>query len=164
MNFTPAHLKDPCVLIATGLGSGLLPRAPGTWGSLLAAIAWWGLAGLSLPIQISITVVCFLLGCWSVQKVVDRFEVGDAGEIVIDEVAGMWLTLWMVPAGWWVVVGFVFFRIFDILKPWPVSWLDRHVHGGLGVMADDIAAAVYAAIVLQFSIFAFQQWIAPALL
>ncbi|MDA1075575.1 MAG: phosphatidylglycerophosphatase A [Proteobacteria bacterium] len=163
MIFTPAHLKNPYVLIATGLGSGLLPKAPGTWGSLLALAAWSGLAGLSLPVQIGATVSCFLLGCWTVQKVIDRFEVGDAGAIVIDEIAGMWLTLWMVPVGGWMVVGFVLFRVFDILKPWPVSWLDRHVHGGLGVMADDIAAAVYAAIVLQLSIFAFERWFAPAL-
>jgi phosphatidylglycerophosphatase A len=156
--FKPSHLRDPFVLLATGLGTGLLPKAPGTWGSLLAALAWWWLGDESIGVQIGATVLCFLIGWWVVTQVNARHGVGDAGAIVIDEVAGMWLTLIGVGANAWILVGFVLFRIFDIAKPWPVGWLDRHVHGGLGVMADDIAAGVYAAIVLQISIFVFETW------
>jgi phosphatidylglycerophosphatase A len=136
--------------IAVFFGAGLLPKAPGTWGSLAALpLAWliqiWGgtlwLAGAAA--------LCFLIGVWASSVHAPTLDGDDPGAIVIDEVAGQWLTLLVVPAD--VVLyaaGFVLFRFFDIVKPWPVSWADRRIKGGIGIMFDDILAAIYAAILL----------------
>jgi phosphatidylglycerophosphatase A len=133
-------------LLATWFGSGLLPKAPGTWGSLAAlpfAFAIHTLAGQFALLLASIVV--FAIGCWAAQAYTTETGTKDPGEVVIDEVAGQWLTLAFVPVSAWAyVAGFVLFRLADILKPWPVSWLDRKVAGGLGVMADDMAAGLYA--------------------
>jgi phosphatidylglycerophosphatase A len=133
-------------LLATWFGSGLLPKAPGTWGSLAAlpfAFAIHYLAGQFALLLASLTI--FAIGCWASGVHAKRLGVKDPGEIVIDEVAGQWLTLAFVPVSAWAyVAGFVLFRLADIFKPWPASWLDRKVEGGLGVMADDMAAGLYA--------------------
>lgn len=139
-------LRDPAVLAATACGVGLLPAAPGTWGSLAALpFAWmlqtwvgpWGLAA-------GVAVV-FALGLWSVGRVAGGPAGDDPGAVVIDEVAGQWLTLLFVPPHLMLYLGgFLLFRLADILKPWPVSWADRAVKGALGVMLDDILAALYA--------------------
>ncbi len=137
-------------LLATWFGTGLLPKAPGTWGSLAAlpfawAIqVWAGQAGL-----LAASVIVFFVGCWAAQAYTTRTGTKDPGEIVIDEVAGQWLTLAVVPhclLGY--AIGFLLFRVADITKPWPVSWLDQKVEGGAGVMADDMAAGVYAGLAL----------------
>ena len=140
-------LSDPAWLIATWFGTGLLPRAPGTWGSLAAlpfawAIAWAGGAvGLALAAS-----VLFFLGWWAAERVARATGVADDGAVVVDEVVGQWLTLAAAPLDFAdYLLGFLLFRFFDIVKPWPVSWADRRVAGGLGVMADDILAALYAA-------------------
>lgn len=140
----------PAFLLATWFGAGLLPKIPGTWGSAAAlpfawAIAWYGgpwalLAG---------AVLIFAVGVWAAEIYSRRFGVKDAGPIVIDEVAGQWLTLAPFapdPLTW--VTGFLLFRVFDIVKPWPASWADREVSGGLGVMLDDVFAGIYAAAAL----------------
>lgn len=143
-------LRDPAVLLATGFGAGLLPKAPGTWGSLLAvALAWLingaaGRAGLAVA-----AVAAFAVGVWAAGVCAEKYGGEDPGQIVIDEIAGQWLVLLVVTPGWiGYGLGFALFRAFDILKPWPVSWADRTIKGGLGIMIDDVLAAGYAAAVL----------------
>jgi phosphatidylglycerophosphatase A len=140
----------PALMFATWFGTGLLPIAPGTWASLAALpCAWairarWGAAGLAVA-----TGITFAAGCWAAGKIAKASSMGDPGEIVIDEVAGQWLALLfapLTPLAYALV--FLLFRIFDICKPWPVRWADRQVPGGLGIMLDDLLAAVYAALAL----------------
>lgn len=143
-------LRDPRVLVATCCGVGLLPKAPGTWGSLVALpLAWvlhqaWGRPGLAAA-----TLLVFLAGIWSAEYIVRRSALSDPGFIVIDEIAGQWIVLLAAhPDVVLYVAGFALFRVADILKPWPASWADRKIGGGFGVMLDDILAALYAAAVL----------------
>lgn len=143
----------PSSLLATWFGSGLLPGAPGTWGSLAAlpfalAILWLGGPWTLL----AATIAVFALGLWAAGVYGRIMGVKDPGMIVIDEVAGQWLVLFVLamrPEGLsWreVLLAFLLFRLFDTFKPWPVSWADRHLKGAFGIMADDILAAVYAAL------------------
>jgi phosphatidylglycerophosphatase A len=138
------------VVLATWFGVGLIPIAPGTWGSLAALpCAWairslWGVAGLAVAIAI-----VFFAGWWAAATVVKASGDNDPGFVVIDEVPAQWLVLLTAshdPLAW--ALAFLLFRIFDVWKPWPVRWADQHVKGGLGVMLDDIAAASYALLVL----------------
>ena len=144
-------LSHPAGWIATALGAGLSPKAPGTAGSLVALLPWWFLLrGLSPGVYLAVLVAGFLLGVWACDVSDRRLGMHDQGALVWDEVIGMWITLVAAPLQWWwMIIGFALFRLFDIWKPWPVSWADRRVHGGLGVMLDDVAAGVYALIVLQ---------------
>ena len=151
-----ALLSHPAGWIATALGAGLSPKAPGTAGSLLALLPWWLLLR-ELPIDwyALVLVAGFVLGVWACGVCDRRLGMHDQGALVWDEVIGMWIALIAAPAPWWwMVVGFVLFRLFDIWKPWPVGWADRRVHGGLGVMLDDVVAGVYALAVLQVAAFA----------
>ena len=142
--------KRFAMVLATWFGSGLIKVAPGTWGSVAALpFAWviyhmWRAPGLALA-----TLVVFLIGIWVSDVHARDLPDDDPSVIVIDEVAGMWLTLLVVPPDLlYYALGFVFFRIADIWKPWPVCWADRKVKGGSGIMLDDIFAGVYAAIAL----------------
>jgi phosphatidylglycerophosphatase A len=133
--------------IVTWFGAGYAPKASGTWGSLAALapayfLHLWG----SIPLLIASWLV-FLEGVWlSNRYMADIGELGDHKEIVIDEVAGIWLTLAFVPHTWHgYLCGFVLFRFFDILKPFPISWMDRRFKCGFGVMVDDMAAGLFAA-------------------
>ena len=136
--------------IASGCGSGLVPRAPGTVGSLAALLPWLGLRLLPLPAYLLVLAVAFALGVWACGRAARRVGLHDPGAFVWDEFVGQWLALLPVLAGpWWgVVLGFALFRLFDVWKPWPVGWADRRLHGGLGVMADDVLAGLIAAGVL----------------
>ena len=144
-------LSHPAGWIATALGAGLSPKAPGTAGSLVALLPWWFLLRhLSPGVYLAVLVAGFVLGVWACEVSDRRLGVHDQGALVWDEVIGMWITLLAAPPQWWwMAVGFALFRLFDIWKPWPVSWADRRVHGGLGVMLDDVAAGAYALIALQ---------------
>ena len=146
----PSDLRDPLALLATGFGTGLSPYAPGTVGSLLAVLIWWfAVAEFPLVARVAVALVAFGLGVLVVERVVRRHELGDAPAIVWDEIAGCWLALAVVPKSWpWVVAAFVLFRVADIAKPWPVSWADRSVGGGLGVMLDDLIAGGLVAALL----------------
>jgi phosphatidylglycerophosphatase A len=147
-------LKYPAILLATWFGSGLLPKAPGTWGTLAALPFAWALqTSFSWMILALATVLVFFIGIWASNGYVARVGGEDPGAVVIDEVAGIWLTL--VPAAYLspyapdlmtYAVAFVLFRLADIFKPWPASWADKNIHGGAGIMLDDIIAAVFSAI------------------
>jgi phosphatidylglycerophosphatase A len=140
----------PASLLATWFGAGLLPVAPGTWGSLAALPFAWAIATLFGQAALLVAAaVVFFVGWWAAEQVGRASGVSDEGSIVIDEVAGQWLTLAVAPpSAAAYVLGFLLFRLFDITKPWPVSTAERRLPGGLGVMADDIVAAVYAAALL----------------
>ena len=147
-------LRHLDVLFATAFGIGYLRPAPGTWGSMAAALFWWFvLSHLGLVVQLLICVGFFVVGWWCSSRICRRHGVKDAPQIVADEVVGMWLALVVLPALWWLVlIAFGLFRVLDIAKPGPVGWLDREVGGGLGVMADDVLAGSITAIVLYVSI------------
>lgn len=136
--------------IATGLYVGKIPKAPGTWGSMAALLPWLAIKDLSLAAYLGVVLATFIVGFFaagSAEKILDR---PDAGPIVIDEIVGMFITLTLAPShpGAW-LLGFLLFRLFDITKPFPVSWFDRHIHGGIGIMMDDVIAGLYACVALQ---------------
>ena len=144
-------MAHPAGWIATALGAGLSPKAPGTAGSLVALLPWWFLLrDLPLGAYVAVLIAGFVLGVWACGVCDRRLGMHDQGALVWDEVIGIWITLFAAPPQWWwMVIGFALFRLFDIWKPWPVSWADRRVRGGLGVMLDDVVAGVYALVVLQ---------------
>src|SRR5690554_1819879 len=157
------NLKNPIHLLAFGLGSGLAPKAPGTFGTLAALPIWWFLlAPLSIELNLAVLLIGFLIGV-AVCEITSRdMGVHDHGGIVIDEWIGMWITLLWLPFGqglWpdlaWLAAGFVAFRFFDIIKPWPIRWLDKKVAGGFGIMIDDILAGVFALVVIQLAVYLF---------
>lgn len=145
-------LGHPAGWIATGFGSGLSPVAPGTAGSLAALLPWLALRELPLSGYALAVAAAFALGVWACGWVVAALRLEDPGAAVWDEFVGLWIALApLLPhaSGWpWVAAGFILFRIFDIWKPWPVSWADRRVGGGFGVMLDDVLAGIYAALLL----------------
>jgi phosphatidylglycerophosphatase A len=135
----------PASLAATWFGAGLLPKAPGTWGSLAALPFAWGLMAAGGPLLLlAAIVICFGLGWWASSVYVRLTGTEDPGEVVIDEVVGQWLVLLAAPLDpLSYLAAFILFRLFDIRKPWPVCWADRQIGGGLGIMLDDILAAGY---------------------
>ncbi|MEO6173150.1 MAG: phosphatidylglycerophosphatase A [Arenimonas sp.] len=151
-------MKHPLGWIATGFGSGLAPKAPGTIGSLFALIPWFfWMRGLPLWIYGGVIVAGFAIGIWASNWTIKQSNIQDPGFVVWDEFIGLWISLFLVPAGWvWMLAGFVLFRFFDIVKPWPVSWADQKIHGGFGVMLDDAIAGVYAFLCLQLALYFFK--------
>ncbi len=142
--------SNPLHLLAFGLGSGAMPMAPGTFGTLAALPLYLLLRPLPAMAYLLLVAGMFLFGVWLCEKVSQDLGVHDHGGIVWDEWVGLLITLWSIPAGWgWIVAGFVLFRFFDILKPWPIGWLDRKVAGGLGIMLDDLIAGLFAWGILQ---------------
>lgn len=147
---TKPSMKNPVHLLAFGFGSGLSPKAPGTMGTLAAIPFFLLMQDLSATYYLLILLVASLVGIYLCGKTADDLGVHDHPGIVWDEFVGYWLTMFMAPSGWlWVVIGFVLFRIFDILKPWPISWLDKRVAGGFGIMVDDLLAGLFALLCLQ---------------
>ena len=145
-------LKNPIHFLALGFGSGLAAKAPGTFGTIAAVPVVLLMAPLSLSWYIGLTVLSVLIGIYICDKAAKDMGVHDHGAIVWDEVAGLMITMIAAPAGWqWLVAGFVLFRFFDILKPWPIRWLDAKVHGGFGIMIDDVLAGVFSLICLQLA-------------
>jgi phosphatidylglycerophosphatase A len=147
-----ALFGHPAGWIATGFGVGLSPLAPGTAGSLAALLPWLLLRELTWPWYALALLLAFALGVWACAWLVRNLRVDDPGVAVWDEFVGQWLALtpllFVAHPAVWIFAGFILFRIFDIVKPWPVSWADRHVPGGLGVMLDDVIAGIYAAAAL----------------
>ena len=150
-NLNRRVLTDPVNLLAFGLGTGLIPVAPGTFGSLLGVGVFWLTRDVGLYVQLSIAAALFVSGIWICGRSAAKLGVHDHSGIVWDEIAGMYITLLLAPPtmlGY--VLAFVLFRIFDIIKPWPIRDLDHRLGGGLGIMLDDLAAALYALILLAF--------------
>lgn len=149
-------LRNPILLLAFGFGSGLARRAPGTWGSLAAVPLFLLLGQLSVVPFLALMAVLTLLGIHICGRAADLMGVHDHSGIVFDEFLGQWLTfLPLVPIAGWnqrffvaLLVGFGLFRLFDIAKPWPIRWFDAHVEGGLGIMLDDLLAAIPAGLLL----------------
>lgn len=148
------NLRDPAQLLAFGFGSGLAPKAPGTFGTLAAVPLYLLLLQLPAAGYLLATLVVMVVGIWASDVTCRRLGVHDHSGIVIDEFAGFLVTmlpvaLSLVPAGWaTLLAGFLLFRFFDVAKPWPIRVLDRRVHGGFGVMLDDLVAGLFAAFVL----------------
>lgn len=144
-------LSHPLHFLSLGLGTGLFPKAPGTAGTLLGFPLFWMIMYLPLWQQWLALIVMFLFGIWCCAFTGKALGVSDHGAIVWDEIVAMAAILVTVPMTciWW-LAAFVSFRLFDIWKPFPISWADRHVGGGLGVMLDDGLAAAMAILVLQF--------------
>ena len=135
--------------LAFGFGTGLAKKAPGTWGTLAGLAVMPLLYLLPLSLALVLIAVASVFGFWLCGRVADDLGVHDHGGIVWDEMVGIWMTLIFLPNTWqWWVLGFVLSRILDILKPWPISVLDRNVAGGLGIMIDDMLAGLIAGAVL----------------
>lgn len=146
-------LATPTGFLAFGFGSGLSPVAPGTAGTVASLPFGAMLVQLPLPVALAVVVVSFFVGIYLCGETGRRLGVHDHGGIVWDEFVGMWLVLIFVPFHWaWWLAAFALFRLFDAVKPWPISWLDRKVEGGLGVMIDDILAALYALAILAVAL------------
>lgn len=142
--------QNPLYFIAFGFGTGLLPKAPGTWGTLAGIVVYLIIAPLPLSYYLVLTVAAFILGVWVSEKVCQELGTHDYGGVVWDEVVGYLLTMINAPAGiGWIICGFILFRIFDIWKPEPIRYIDRHIKGGVGVMFDDALAAIPAWLILQ---------------
>ena len=140
----------PLYFLALGFGSGLSRWMPGTAGSLAAIPVFLLFQPLGLVWQLVIIAISFVAGIAMCDWVAKDMEIKDPGCIVWDEFVGLWITYLLLPPAWyWLVVGFLLFRLFDIWKPWPVSFLDRKLEGGLGIMADDVAAGIYGLVALQ---------------
>ena len=140
--------------VATVFGIGYAPVAPGTFGSAAGLLAWW-LIPRSTPAHASAIVALFAVGSWGGNIAERHFGRTDPGQVVIDEVMGMLITLFLNPVNWpGAIAGFFLFRLFDVIKPWPANRLEQ-LHGGVGVMADDAMAAVYANLVLRLCIWLF---------
>ncbi len=153
-----ALLTTPAGWLACGLGSGLVPFAQGTFGSLVALLPWLLLRALPPWLYLAVLLAGFTIGVWACDVAGRALGVDDHRSLVWDEFIGQWLALFplllpsLLPAGgfrWWMpALGFVLFRLFDVWKPWPIRWLDRRVKRGLGVMIDDVVAGIFAAILL----------------
>jgi phosphatidylglycerophosphatase A len=138
-------LRDPRLLLAFGFGSGLAPRAPGTFGTAVAVPLYLLMAPLPVVAYLALVGLVVLAGLHLCGHAARRLGVHDHPGIVWDEIAGFLVTMAAAPAGWpWVVAGFLLFRLFDIWKPWPINLADRYVEGGFGIMLDDLIAGVYA--------------------
>ncbi len=148
-------LRQPVHFLALGLGSGVVPKAPGTWGSLAAVILYLiAMPYLSLEEQIALLVLSFVVGVYLCEACAEALGVHDHGAIVWDEFVGQWMVLIFICEYWGansiaaIVLAFILFRLFDITKPWPIRWADRQMHGGFGIMLDDVLAGLMAILLL----------------
>lgn len=145
----PSLLRNPVQLLAFGFGSGLAPRAPGTFGTLAALPLYWLLIQGPWLFFAAFVVVATLAGIYWCDRTARELGVHDHPGIVWDEIAGFLITLLMIPQGWtWVLAAFLLFRLLDIWKPWPIRWVDRRVGGGFGIMLDDVLAGLGAGVLL----------------
>jgi phosphatidylglycerophosphatase A len=147
-------MRSLIIFIATGAYSGFSPIAPGTAGSLVGALVVWLAFGPlwshSQPLGLVVFVAAFAISCWIAGRAEVIFKEPDSSKIVIDEVLGMAATMYGNPlTAPWMLAGFVLFRVFDVMKPFPADWIDRRMEGGTGVMLDDLVSAIYANILLQ---------------
>lgn len=142
----PARLLfNPVHLLSVGFGSGLSPRAPGTAGTVVAIPLYLLIAELPLGWYLAIVLLGFVVGVYLCEATSKALGVHDHSGIVWDEIIGFLITMILVPVTWyWVLAGFLIFRFFDIVKPWPIRQADKNLHGGFGIMFDDVLAGIYA--------------------
>jgi len=153
-NLNRTVMTHPVHFLAFGFGSGLAPKAPGTFGTLMAVLLYLLMMNLSLVPYLFIVALVCILGVWICDKSSKLLGVHDHSGIVWDEFAGFFITMIAAPKGWiWILIGFALFRLFDIWKPWPISILDEKVEGGLGIMVDDIVAGIYSLICMQIILY-----------
>ena len=151
-------MRNPVHLLAAGFGSGLSAKAPGTAGTVVGVAVYLLLSELAVASYIGVCVVLFTAGVWICERAADDLNEHDHPSIVYDEIVGYLITMIAIPAQWpWILAGFTLFRVFDIIKPWPISVLDRRVKGGFGIMIDDLAAALLALTILHIA----RWWLAP---
>ncbi|WP_411725336.1 phosphatidylglycerophosphatase A [Methyloglobulus sp.] len=143
---TPKQIMtDPILFLAFGFGSGLAKKAPGTFGTLAAVPLYCLLTQSGDLVYGIVTITVTVAGIWICGLAAEKLGEHDFGGIVWDEISGYLITLWWIPFSWQgIVLGFILFRFFDILKPWPIKWADRRVKGGLGIMLDDALAGMFA--------------------
>ncbi|APZ44191.1 phosphatidylglycerophosphatase A [Acidihalobacter ferrooxydans] len=140
----------PVHLLAFGFGAGLAPVAPGTAGTVVAIPLFVAMSYLPLAAYLALTVLAMVAGFWICGRSSELLGVHDHGGIVWDEIVGYLITMIGAPLAWpWVLLGFVLFRVLDVFKPWPASWADRRLRGGVGIMMDDVFAGIYALIIMQ---------------
>ncbi len=148
----PFDLANPVHFLALGFGSGLLRPAPGTWGTAMGCVLLLLVEPLVSTQTWTFGLLCLamtLIGVFLCGRTTTDIGLADHGAIVWDEIVGMFVTMLFVPFSLTALCfGFLFFRVFDILKPWPIGWLDERIHGGIGIMLDDLVAALYAGLVL----------------
>ena len=146
-------LTNPIHGLAFGLGSGLAPFAPGTFGTLVAIPFYLLLQPLSLSVYLGVLLLLIVVSIYICGESARQLKTHDHSGIVLDEICGYLVTMIWVPYSWlWLVLGFLLFRLFDIWKPWPIGLVDRKVQGGLGIVIDDVLAGVFAAMCLQLAI------------
>lgn len=149
----------PANFLAMGFGTGLVRYAPGTVGSLLALPIFVVMPKSNPLFYVGIVILLFLVGVWCCAHSASLLGVHDHPAIVYDEIVGMLLTLFLVPLSpAWLLLAFLLFRFFDIVKPWPIGWVDKRVDGGMGIMLDDILAGLMAWMVLH----GIYRWLIPA--
>jgi phosphatidylglycerophosphatase A len=163
LNQPPAKtvLTNPVHFLAFGLGSGLSPVAPGTTGTMAAIpLAWLMAEYLSLPLYLAVTVFAMLIGFWICGRSSEMLGVHDHRGIVWDEFVGYFITMIAVPQTWyWILLGFLLFRFFDIFKPWPAKQFDASLHNGVGIMIDDVIAGLYALACMHLCIYGVNHWL-----
>ncbi len=137
--------------IATGFGLGKLPKAPGTWGTLGGVLLYLVLSSFSLFVYLSFVLLAFIGGCWLCEYVAKQMKVYDHASVVWDEIVGYCVAMIGVPKQWGMMLaGFLLFRLFDILKPWPIRQIDTHMKSGVGMMLDDVLAGLFTCLILFF--------------
>ena len=142
--------QNPIYFIAFGFGSGLMPAIPGTWGTAAAIPLYYLMCDMPSSLYLLLTIAAFILGVYVSDRVSKDLGVNDYKGIVWDEVVGYLLTMFLAPQGLsWVLTGFILFRIFDIWRPQPIRWIDQKVHEGIGIMLDDVGAAIPAWLIMH---------------
>ncbi len=154
IDFFNRTLKEKIIIfISLGFGTGFIKFAPGTWGTLPGVAFAYFLMPYPIIHILSIIIIS-LVGIWFCDKASEILKVHDYGGIVIDEIAGVMITFLFFTPSWYILIlGFIWFRFFDIIKPFPIRWIDKKVSGGFGIMVDDTVAGIFAWISLWISIF-----------
>jgi phosphatidylglycerophosphatase A len=148
----PAVWQDPFYFTAFGLGSGAMPFASGTFGTLMAIPFYLLLSPLPLLAYILFVIAFIAASSWLCQRISHEIHIHDHPGMCIDEFAGFFVTMINAPQGFqWIVLGFILFRLFDIWKPWPISYIDENIHGGFGMILDDVLAGIFAMIIIQIT-------------
>lgn len=142
--------QKPSHFIAFGFGSGAIPFAPGTFGTLIAIPFYLALCSLPLAVYITLVALIAVASMWLCERVSREIHIHDHQGMCLDEIVGYLVTMTGAPHGiTWIILGFIFFRIFDIWKPWPIDYIDKKVSGGFGMILDDVLAGIYSIIFLK---------------